>query len=152
VSGDNRARYREVLRVFEKQLACAEIAGADPAFLRCGSNIVAFLRSRSTQDVESIAASGELHPPWFAGLSDKDIADLPIEDIERLLAEPNVPRKVLDGLAKSRFGLTRGEVSALSSRAKLADKLHVLIANERTDAAIGRAAAETKDRGSRRYP
>ena len=145
-------QYRAVLRVLEKQIACAELAHADPEFIECFKNVHAFLRSQRGHDIGSIISKGMVEKRLPTVVSDEAIAAMSADDADGLVSDTTTTRQELERLATYRFSMTRGELSALSNRRMLVDKLSSLIANERTHAAIERAAAGSADQPDSSQP
>jgi hypothetical protein len=138
--------YSKILRMLEKQLACVEIADGDPAFVVGYRNVLRHLRSLTDDEIRAVMRGQRRRSlPSFESIEDS-FSSLPLTAAEALLADPDQPRAVLERLARQRFSMTPGEISRLSSRAKLLDRLQMLVANERTHEVIGRVASISRQR------
>ncbi len=81
----------------------------------------------------------------FEGLPfDKDIAIMPLADIEIILQNDKIQRKYLEMIAIKRFDVPKGSLSSYSNIPKLKEKINTLIQNEKAHNTISSVAKKSK--------
>jgi hypothetical protein len=138
--------FAELLWTVESNVRYLRRTGAKPDLVRMWENLLSFLRRLPEKDVHQIegvgVAPGRARPDAaLAGPSDAEIAAMTIEAIEEILLK-DLPRRELERLAKIRFNLTPGDLSNLSNRDALAEKIRSMCDNEGTHSAIERVAGK----------
>ena len=73
-------------------------------------------------------------------LSDEDLRNASLAEIEKLVMNEGTSRKNLERIAFQRFSVPRGSMRSFSDKQMLVDKLRTLIDNERTHETIGAVA------------
>lgn len=152
-----RDLYKKLLKVFEAHYGSLIAAKADPMVIGAYQQFMGYYRSLGVTQIETIftQAIGRGEPSVQSterpprGHVSGNYSEIAIEVVSRLIDDPRVSRKILEEIAASRFGLTRGELSNLSNVEQLRQRLLSLIENEQTHQAIGRLAYDSKKTGSK---
>lgn len=140
---DRSPNVSTLLRVLSAHYQGLLAAGADEALLKQYDQLLRFLRSRRGADMEGLLGAnvgGAPSRPAARTLSDEQIAQLSLDELERIARDDHSSRKDLESIAIQRFSVPRGSMRSMSNKRMLVDKLRVLIRNERAHGTIGEVA------------
>lgn len=142
-----KADFRLLVKSLNNTLRGLELANSDPGLCLAYQKLLSFLTNNDARLAEEIFGTREITKRQNSGtdnlFSYDDIAQLSIEDIEKILLNNDLPKTSLAQIAEIRFSVTKGTVSR-SSREALCSKLRILIENEKTHQAIGRVARNSE--------
>jgi hypothetical protein len=153
-TGEAGSGFSELLWTIDSNVRYMQRVGAKPDLLRMWENLLTFLRRLPEKDVRQIegigfsTVRGKVPTAPATGPTDAELAAMSIEAIaELLLKEPS--RRDLERLARIRFNLTAGDLSNLSNRSALVEKIRSMSDNEAAHRAIERVAGKG---GTHRLP
>ena len=140
---DPAVAFREVVSILEKNGRYLEVVGLKPATKEAYKKTVAYLRRMDIDEIEKVlrpkrGLQGKRKKLIDPDLSDNQIRSLSPEQIRKYSLSEDVSRKFLERIARLRFGMTTGALSAHGSRAALVEKLNTLLGHEGTHQAITR--------------
>jgi hypothetical protein len=141
-----RERIRELAASLDHVRRLLEAHGVNRDLLASYQKLIDFLKQLKVTQAEAIlgmpyestAANTSLADA--ASTAEGGFANLTTEQAEALLDNPRLSRKEIVQIAKERFGFPPGQLSAHKSKATLIEEIRALLENERTHAAIARAA------------
>jgi hypothetical protein len=131
----------EVLRAHYRVLVSAR---CDEAILEQYSALLRFLKLQPCNFLES-EVTAKRRPDQsrkIPDLTDDDLLNASLDDIEKLVTNESTPRKHLEFIAIKRFSVPQGSMRSFSNKQMLVDKLRSLIGNERTHNTIRDVASE----------
>ena len=147
---DSAAAYAELLALLEKNLKFIVGVGLDDKRASNYRSLLAYLRSRSTPEIERILrqhdgasskkAMRKIDTPKHSELTDGEILQMSAVELGERLRSGLLPRSVLERIATARFSITTGALSVLRNRGALQEKLLNVLSNEDTHKAIARVA------------
>ena len=136
----------DLLHVLAAHYKALVAARSDDTVLRKYSLLLRFLKTRngSLFKTETSAKSKIAQPRGLSnnGLSEEELTNASLDEVERLVSDPTTPRKELERIAIRRFSVPRGSMRSFSNRQMLEEKLRTLINSERTHETIGVVARE----------
>ena len=142
---DNKEEILRIINHLKGDLKNLSYIVTDPIFLKNYKSIINFLSKLTPKQVNEVLT--ELHKDEKEKnekqerFSDDFIKNCPINQVEQLLNESNIPRKVLEKIAFIRFNMTKGEVSSFTNKKELIERMKIYINNERTHESISRQAS-----------
>lgn len=147
---DRDAVTNDLLRVLTAQYDTLRVARSDPALLDKFAALLKYPRSVNLDDMERILSVQIL--PKISNTSSFDIAngplaDVSLDEIERIANNEATSRKELEQIAIQRFKVPKGSMRSFSTKDMLVEKILTLVRNERAHTIIGNVA-----RGEMRRP
>lgn len=142
------AEYQDLLTLLARTEKYLEVAKADAELLKTYKAALRYLRTRPPEVVSEIlgarARSGKVsrRGGFHQIPSDEEIWRLTLDQVLEIARDQDTPRSMLERIAKVRFGVTSGGLSALQNRGALLEKLNTLILNEGTHESIARVAGQ----------
>lgn len=130
----------KLIKVLGEQRRALVAAQSDEELLRQYGALIRFLRGVASQELERIF--GEHRSPLKSEtseqleLSEAEIANMPGNDVEKIINDEATPRKLLEQIAIHRFQVPRGSIRRFSNRGMLIQKLVNLLRNEQAHSAI----------------
>jgi hypothetical protein len=123
-----------------------EVTQADKSIIAAYQRLIVHLKAMRDSQVDAVFFDSIPlpAPKDLAGVPDRkesDYASLSVESIEAILSDPRTSRAELVSLARYRFGFPSGQLSERKSKAALIDAIRTQLENEKTRAAIRRAAS-----------
>lgn len=140
-------RYKAVLDVFDKNQKYIESIGADPAVVSDYKRVVAYMRSKTLVEVLHVLGGRGAKKGRAAVEEGEDFARMSLNEIRERINSPKATRGVMESIASSRFGVSKGGLSTLRSRDALKEKIESLLSNESAHEVISQvvAAASSED-------
>ncbi|WP_417822368.1 hypothetical protein [Terasakiella sp.] len=140
---------KKTIRVMKDQLKTLSTCNADKEILDTYLQLIEFIEKTPFNTIFSNSVE---QPPQtvdmsskFEGLPfDKDIAIMPLADIEIILQNDKIQRKYLEMIAIKRFDVPKGSLSSYSNIPKLKEKINTLIQNEKAHNTISSVAKKSK--------
>jgi hypothetical protein len=136
---------RAFFRFLEAQYGALRAAGSDKAILQLYLELIDFVKSRSEEEKRVIFPSARARMNKSDKIAawpehDDTIRNWSTKEVETALNKDEIDRRHLETIARLRFGLSTGAISALSNKEALRRKLQALIRNERGHESIKRLA------------
>jgi hypothetical protein len=118
------------------------LAQCDESILRQYSALLRYLRSRPDAflDGRSPANRHEDESTLLPTLFEQGLQTASLDDLQILVNDQEVPRKLLERVAIERFSVPQGSMRSYSNKQELVEKLRSLIDNERAHQIIGAVA------------
>ena len=140
---DPTVAFKEVIAILEKNRRYLEAVGLNPSTRTAYRKTVAYLRRLPVDEISMIMGSrrGTRRAQRRTSdptMSDDEFRNLSADQIRDYISSKDISRKFLERMARFRFGMTSGALSAHGSRAALVDKLDTMLAHEGTHEAIAR--------------
>lgn len=140
---DPTVAFKEVIAILEKNGRYLEGVGLDPTTRTAYRRTVAYLKRLHVDEISKILSSrkgtrGTQRRASDPTMSDDELRDLSADQIRDYISSKDISRNFLERMARLRFGMTAGALSAHGSRAALVDKLDTLLGHEGTHEAITR--------------
>lgn len=147
-SSNNTLAFKQVLKLLNYQLNSIEEIGADPAVISVYRCLVRHLGTLNNKELDTILETQHPLQKHEAKSNDFDeqLFKLNLDEIGTIVQSKDSTRKHLEKIATVRFGMTRGEISRISSKNRLVEQLTTLINNEKAHQSIKRmASSKEKD-------
>jgi hypothetical protein len=144
---DKKGDDAVLIKVLTSHFQALVTAKSDNAVLKRYSALLRFLKSQPSGFLEGYVRVKHRanEPLLLPGLSEEDLQNLTLDDLEKIVNDDTTPRRYLERIAIRRFSVPTGSMRSFSNRQSLIDKLSTLIDNERTHQTIGTIArGETK--------
>nr|WP_312969958.1 hypothetical protein [Pseudomonas sp.] len=140
------SRHKDVVHLLEKNLKYLESVGVDPSLIGDYKRTIAHLKSRTLVEVMHILATSrkdfesKLRSENF---DERKFESMSLEEVSDKLSSPKTTRAVMERIAISRFGMTKGGLSSLHNREALKSKLLSMLNNESAHRAISSVVRES---------
>ncbi|MGA1854983.1 hypothetical protein VH569_03255 [Azospirillum sp. 11R-A] len=148
-SADN-ARLR-VLSYLKANLKALEAAQIDEPFAEAYRVFLKNAETFARRAQGSIATKSSQKKEGATRIrrSHEDIRGLSLDNVEKIVSDPNASRKELEDIAKVFFGVSPGTLTSLRAKSRLTKKLMELIAGDRSHQSVARlASGEASEAGS----
>ena len=136
--------YKQLLKLLDSNYKYLLGANANSKILNNYKSLLKYLKSRQEHDIKLILkvpkASRQSKPK--TELSDDQINNLNLEEIQKLLENKNTPRKIIELVAVKKFDMSYSEVKSISNKQKFVDQLFSIIENLKTHDSIKRMAGK----------
>ncbi|WP_416310712.1 hypothetical protein [Pseudomonas sp. W03] len=136
------SRHKKVVSLLEKNLRYLESVGVDSSLVCDYKSLLAYLKSRSLVEVLHILGDANIkdNPVERRALDVDRIERMSPDEIAERIRSPKTTRLMMEKIASTRFGITRGGLSSLRSRDALKEKLESMLRNELAHRAITNVA------------
>jgi len=145
------SKIDKLLKVLGEQRRALVAAQSDETLLDQYGALIRFLRATNLEELRRIfpehSPSYKSAAPEEPQLSEAELANMPGDEVERIINDESTPRKYLERIAIYRFQVPRGSMRSFSNREMLLNKLSTLLNNEQAHSAI-----EAVARGQAKYP
>lgn len=134
------SKIDKLLKVLVEQRRALVAAQSDETLLDQYGALVRFLRAANLEELRRIfpehAPSYKSAVPEEPEFSEAELANMPGEEVARIINDESTPRKYLERIAIYRFQVPRGSMRSFSNREMLVNKLSTLLCNEQAHSAI----------------
>jgi hypothetical protein len=139
---------RPLLRMLTAHYNSLALAHCDESILRQYSALLRYLRSRPDVflDGRTPTKRHDAESIFSPTLFEQGLQTASLDDLQILVNDQELPRKLLERVAIERFSVPQGSIRSYSNKQELVEKLRSLIDNERTHQIIGAVArGDTKE-------
>lgn len=136
---------RIVFRTIDAQRRIMADSGADEQVLKAYTALVHYLFKLNDREIAIIL--GTASQKGRGSQRDEAISkakDLSLDEVEKLLADPEASRSELEAIAIGRFHVPRGSMRSIGNIENLREKILTFIQNERTHATISEVAKQNR--------
>lgn len=140
---DDRLAFRQVLKLLDNQLKSIEEVEANPALITVYKRLLKHLRALNDNQIDTILEGRRISEKHDIDNDEfnEQLLKLNLDEIANVIQSQDSSRKYLEKIAATRFGMTRGEISRISSKSRLVEQLTTLINNEKAHQSIKRMAS-----------
>jgi hypothetical protein len=143
--GQSLRTYRKVLGILEANFRLLMHAGASKDVLETYSQILKHLKDVHFNQISGGAKGAQSKPKRQKEIvSEEEIVNASLDEIERLVEDKDAPRKLLEIIAVARFNVPRGSLRSFSNMGLLRDRILTHIRNERVHQTISSVARERR--------
>lgn len=139
-SARSSSKIDKLLKVLGEQRRMLVAAESDETLIDQYGALIRFLRAANVEELGWIFSE---HPPSYKSaaseeleISEAELANMPRDEVERIISDESTPRKYLERIAIYRFQVPRGSMRRFSNREMLVGKLSTLLQNEQAHSAI----------------
>lgn len=126
-------RHKKLLDVLDKNLKYIESIGVDSVLVSDYKKMVSYMRSKTLVEVLHVFGgygSKKKRPVPVDAAKDIDFARMSLSEVRERINSPKTTRGLMENIASSRFGVSKGGLSMLRSREALKNKIESLLSNE----------------------
>ena len=136
--------YKKLIKLLENNYKYLLEANANSKILANYKSLLQHLKSRKEHDINLIigASKTSKQSKQKIELSNDQINNLDLEEIQKLLEDKNTSRKIIEFIAIMRFDMTESEAKGISNKQKFVDQIFSIIENEKTHDSIKRIASK----------
>jgi hypothetical protein len=138
--------FARMIKLLQMQRLMLIESRSDLSLLAVYSSVIKYLVSLSERQILELTQKSERSPSRDSQskLPLEQFATISIGEIERMLGDETVPRKVLEAIAVARFHFPKGSLRSLSNLEVLRDRIRTMLENERSHQTIASVARRTK--------
>jgi len=139
---------RPLLRILAAHYNSLALAHCDESILRQYSALLRYLRSKPDAflDGRTPTKRHDDESIFLPALFEQGLQTASLNDLDILVNDQELPRKLLERVAIERFSVPQGSMRSYSNKQELVEKLRSLIDNERAHQIIGAGArGETRE-------
>ena len=139
--------FKQVLKLFEYQLKGIEKIGVNSNIISVYGALLKYLRTLKSEQITAILDKNQdsQQKKDNSDKYDEQLFNLNLDEIKAKVESEDSTRKNFQKIASTRFGMTRGEISSISSKERLVEQLIILINNEKAHQSIKRMASSRKE-------
>ena len=138
--GKNQSALLLVARDLQSQARLLRDAGGDLEICKAYEDVALFLRSLPERRLNELIQS---RPVLKISAPEVDVSSANFDELEALINDEGLPRKVLEKIAITRFHVPKGSMRGFQNVSRLREKIRMEIENARTHEAIERIASKS---------
>lgn len=139
----NEETVRRLIRILEFHRRELAEAGADKDLIETYAAVIGLAKRQKPADFPG-PLKGRKRSNNIAMLSQSELVNLSLDEIERIVNDENSPRKLLEAVAVFRFHVPRGSMRSYSNMRTLREKILTSATNERAHETIKLVARKSE--------